>query len=270
VLSVHTHTARHLLEQRIAERTRELSAILEVSHNVASTLELAPLLGLILDQLKRVVDYTGAAIFTIEEERARVVDYGGPLVRHEALAMRVPATRARGYQAVSYAKGPVIVDDSWPTHHLAQRIGDLRAYFSSMVGYARSWLVVPLMIQERVFGVVRIDHAAAYAYTPHHAALAMAFATHVAIALENARLYEQAREAAAMQERYRLARELHDSVTQALYGVTMYAEASTALLAASDYATAANYLSGLRDTAQDALGEMRLLIFELRPPTRGL
>jgi signal transduction histidine kinase len=122
------------------------------------------------------------------------------------------------------------------------------------------------MIQERVFGVVRIDHAAAYAYTPHHAALAMAFATHVAIALENARLYEQAREAAAMQERYRLARELHDSVTQALYGVTMYAEASTALLAANDYATAANYLSVLRDTAQDALREMRLLIFELRPP----
>jgi PAS domain S-box-containing protein len=251
--------AYELLEQRVAERTRELSAILEVSHNVASTLELAPLLGLILDQLKRVVDYTGAAIFTIEEEQARVVDYRGPLARHEVLTVRVPSNRALGYQAVSYAKGPVIVDDAWHTHPLAPQIGDLRAYFSAMVSYARSWLVVPLMIQERVFGVVRIDHAAAYAYTPHHAALAMAFATHVAIALENARLYEQAREAAAMQERYRLARELHDSVTQALYGVTMYAEASTALLAANDYATAANYLSVLRDTAQDALREMRLL-----------
>src|SRR5512143_1587361 len=46
----------------------------------------------------------------------------------------------------------------------------------------------------------------------------------------------------------------------------MYAEAAVALLGANDYATAANYLSVLRDTAQDALREMRLLIFELRPP----
>ena len=143
-----------------------------VLHNVASTLELTPLLGLILDQLKWVVDYTGAAIFTIDEEQARVVDYRGPLPRHEVLKFRVPSSQALGYQAVSYAKGPVIVDDAWFTHPLAQSIGDLRAYFSSMVAYACSWLVVPLMIQERVFGVVRIDHAAACAYTAHHAALA--------------------------------------------------------------------------------------------------
>jgi signal transduction histidine kinase len=255
-----------LLEQRVTERTRELSAILEVSRNVASTLELVPLLGLILDQLKQVVDYTGAAIFTVEEEQVRVVDYRGPLARHDMLKLRVPLKQALGYQAVSYEKGPVIVDVSWSTHPLAHTVGDLYAYLRSMVAYAHSWLVVPLMIQERVFGVVRIDHAAAHAYTPHHATLAMAFATHVAVAIENARLYEQAREAAAMQERYRLARELHDSVTQALYGVTMYAEAATALLATKDHETAANYLHVLRDTAQDALREMRLLIFELRPP----
>ena len=52
-----------LLEQRVEERTQELSAILEVSHDVASTLELQPLLALILDRLKTVVDYTGAAVF---------------------------------------------------------------------------------------------------------------------------------------------------------------------------------------------------------------
>ena len=55
------------LEQRVEERTRELSTLLEVSHNIASTLEMEPLLGLILDQLKVVVDYAGATIFALDD-----------------------------------------------------------------------------------------------------------------------------------------------------------------------------------------------------------
>jgi PAS domain S-box-containing protein len=258
--------AYELLEQRVAERTRELSAILEVSRNVASTLELAPLLRLILEQLKIVVDYTGAAIFIVEEAHVRVLDYRGPLPPDQILDLRIPLTQALGYRAVSHEKGPVIVDDQWAAHPLARVVGDLRTYFQGWVAYARSWLVVPLMVQDRVIGVVRIDHAAERAYTPHHATLAMAFATQVAVMIEHARLYERAQHAAALEERHRLARELHDSVTQALYGVTMYAEAAAALLTSGDQTTAAQYLHVLRDTAQDALREMRLLIFELRPP----
>jgi signal transduction histidine kinase len=71
---------------------------------------------------------------------------------------------------------------------------------------------------------------------------------------------------AALEERQRLARELHDSVTQALYGVTLYAEAAGRLLAAGERDGATTYLREVRNTAQEALQEMRLLIFELRPP----
>jgi signal transduction histidine kinase len=70
---------------------------------------------------------------------------------------------------------------------------------------------------------------------------------------------------ATLEERQRLARELHDSVTQALYGVTLYAEAAASVLAAGDTETATTYLHEVRDTAQEAQQEMRLLIFELRP-----
>src|SRR5919199_844767 len=255
-----------LLEQRVAERTRELAAILEVSRNIASTLELSPLLGLILDQLKVVVDYTGAAIFIVEEAHVRVLDYRGPLPADHMRNLRIPLPEALGYQAVLYEKGPVIVDELWSTQPLAHLVGDLLAYFQSRVAYAHSWLVVPLMVQDRVIGVVRIDHAAAHAYTPHHAPLALAFATQVAVMIEHARLYARAQQAAALEERHRLARELHDSVTQALYGVTMYAEAAASLLAGGDQTTATTYLQEVRNTAQDALREMRLLIFELRPP----
>ncbi len=77
-----------------------------------------------------------------------------------------------------------------------------------------------------------------------------------------ARLYEQQQ----MEERQRLARDLHDSVTQSLYSVTLYAQAVADLLAAGQAGEARKTVRELQDTAQEALREMRLLIFELRPP----
>jgi len=103
-------------------------------------------------------------------------------------------------------------------------------------------------------------------FSPEQLSLIASVGHQVGVAVENARLYEQAEQAAALAERSRLARELHDSVTQSLYSVTMYAEAAARLLTAGQETTAAEYLRDARDTAQEALREMRLLIFELRPP----
>src|SRR5439155_6009406 len=115
--------AYQLLEQRVAERTRELVTLLEVSRNVASTLELQPLLGLILDHLKAVVDYTGAAFFIVEDEHVRALDYRGPLPPEQILNLRIPLAQALGYQAVLRQKGPVIVDERWGTSPLAPVVG---------------------------------------------------------------------------------------------------------------------------------------------------
>lgn len=82
---------------------------------------------------------------------------------------------------------------------------------------------------------------------------------------ENVRLRQLAAETAVIEERNRLSRDLHDSVTQALYGQTLYAEAAARQLDAGMVAQAAEHLRQLRHTAQQALREMRLLIFELRP-----
>jgi signal transduction histidine kinase/ligand-binding sensor domain-containing protein len=79
-------------------------------------------------------------------------------------------------------------------------------------------------------------------------------------------LRQREREKAVAEERNRLARELHDSVTQALYGVTLYSEAAAGHLALGHTDRAAEHLQELQETAQEALAEMRLLIFELRPP----
>jgi signal transduction histidine kinase len=254
------------LEQRVEERTRELMAILDVAHKVASTLELQPLLALILDQLKTIVTYTGAAIFIVEEAHVRALDYRGPTSPEKILDVRIPLPEALGYQLVQKLRVPVIIDGAWETSSLLEERGEVFAYFRRMVPYARSWLVVPLLVKERVIGVVRIDHKQDGAYTEHQAMLAMALATQAAVAIENARLYGRAQQVAALEERQRLARELHDSVTQALYGVTMYAEAAASVLEAGDETTASTYLQEVRNTALSALQEMRLLIFELRPP----
>jgi signal transduction histidine kinase len=71
---------------------------------------------------------------------------------------------------------------------------------------------------------------------------------------------------AVVEERNRLARDLHDSVTQALYGLTLSAEAARRQIAAGQVDSADRELRDLAATAQHALQEMRLLIFELRPP----
>jgi signal transduction histidine kinase len=101
--------------------------------------------------------------------------------------------------------------------------------------------------------------------TPEEMSLLSSIGRQIAVAVENARLYDQAEQSAAIAERHRLSRELHDSVTQSLYSVTMYAEAAARLLVAGNTATATDHLRELRSTAQEALREMRLLIFELRP-----
>ena len=85
-------------------------------------------------------------------------------------------------------------------------------------------------------------------------------------ARELAALYAQAQKAAALEERQRLARDLHDSATQSLYGARLHAEAALRLLASGDSAAAADSLREVKALTRDALAEMRLLIHELRPP----
>jgi len=113
--------------------------------------------------------------------------------------------------------------------------------------------------------MISLDRRQPGGYSREEMRLATAFADQAALALENARLYQQAEELAVMEERGRLARELHDSVTQSLYSLTLLAEAGRRLAGAGDVERVTDYLTRLGDNAQHALKEMRLLVYELRP-----
>jgi signal transduction histidine kinase len=127
-------------------------------------------------------------------------------------------------------------------------------------------LAVPLIIRAEPYGAISLYYTQVREFTEEDLRLAAAVADQAALAIESARLRDQAGLSAAIEERTRLARELHDSVTQSLFSVTLYAEAAARLLETGNGSSAADYLREVRDTAQEALREMRLLIFQLRPP----
>ena len=95
-------------------------------------------------------------------------------------------------------------------------------------------------------------------------ALIETFAAHAALALDNARLHERSRELSIVEERNRLARELHDAVTQKLFGVVLAAESGTALLD-RDPQQVGVQLALVRELAREAMDELRSVIVHLRP-----
>lgn len=257
--------ARQLLEQRVSERTRELTTLLEVAASVASTVELQPLIGVILEQFHNVVDYTGAAIFLVESDEAlRLLDYRGPLTRSE-LSWHWPLDVAWHSREVIERREPVIIPDVSADTPLARAfrakaLDDL----GDVPGDIASWMGVPLMLRDRVVGVLAVDHREHDAYSPRHAEIALAFASQAAVAIENAQLFEATQQKAALEERQRLARELHDSVSQALFGIGLGARTARSVIE-SDPERAIPPLDYVLSLAEAGLAEMRALIFELRP-----
>jgi signal transduction histidine kinase len=261
------------LEQRVAERTRELSSLLEISHTVASTLHLKPLLGLILDQLKLVIDYTGSSILTVEGNALVFLDHRGPVPQEQLEHLRFPLEEMGLIWQTIASSEAILIDDVYEETKLAQAwrtaMGDLLA---TTFQYVRSWMAVPLVLKDRVIGMLVLASKQEQAFTQRHATLALAIANQAAIAIENARLYAQAQELAAVEERQKLARELHDSVSQALYGIALGAHTARTLLDRDPHLVA-EPLEYILSLAKAGLAEMRALIFELRPEsleTEGL
>jgi signal transduction histidine kinase len=130
-----------------------------------------------------------------------------------------------------------------------------------------SFLGVPIVSDGAVIGAVYVTDkkgGRGAQFDDEDQRLIEALAAHAAIAIEKARLYERSRELSTVEERKRLARELHDSVTQTLFSIGLTAEAAAALVE-RDPRRARAELDYLGELARSAMEEMRSLIFELRP-----
>jgi signal transduction histidine kinase len=129
----------------------------------------------------------------------------------------------------------------------------------------RGIMQIPIRVAGEVFGTFSADYLQPHRFTEQEKRLLSAFAQRAGLAIEKARLFEREEQIAIMQERNRLARDLHDSVSQSLYGLSLYAEVASQLLKSGDVERIDQNLRELKAMALNALGEMRLLIYELRP-----
>jgi signal transduction histidine kinase len=148
-----------------------------------------------------------------------------------------------------------------------------RGWWPSAHPQMSSFLGVPICSRGDVIGAFYLtDKEAAPTFTDDDERLIAMLAAHAAIAIDNARLYERARELSVIEERNRLARDLHDSVVQKLFGIVLTAQSAATLLDRSADG-ARTEVERLQALAQEAIAELRSLVFQLRPAaieTEGL
>jgi two-component system nitrate/nitrite sensor histidine kinase NarX len=242
-----------------------LSTLLEISRQVALTTELAPLLDAILDQLRNVVDYDDATIFGLDGETVTALAHKDGGWQDDNRSRSFKLGQSALMNSVILDQAVTLISDTQGDALRSRDLADTGAETADiLVGPARSWLGVPLMIKERVIGILTLQHNEPGQFTPRQADLARAFADQAVVAIENTRLYEQAQALAAVEERQRLARDLHDAVSQTLFSASLAADVLPKLWESKPEA-GKQCLEELRLLTKSALAEMRTLLLELRP-----
>jgi two-component system nitrate/nitrite sensor histidine kinase NarX len=257
--------SEELLEQRVNERTRQLATLLEISRNVALTPKLEPLLDLILDRLKSVVDYDDATIFKLEEDELIAMAHRGLVPQEDIMPQRYSLEHAPFGRELILNRQTVIIPDVRADSALAREFRHVTGErFETLYGQVRTWMAVPLTIKDTVVGVLTLKHGEPDYYASSLTELVRGFGDQAAVAIENTRLYEQAQTLAALEERQRLARDLHDAVSQTLFSASLAAEVLPRLWE-SKPDEGRQCLTELRQLTRGALAEMRTLLLELRP-----
>ena len=241
---------RALLERRV----REVTALVRSSALITQTLDLDELLTLVLEQLAEVVNYDRASIQLMFDGRLRIIAGKGFADVEQVLGLTFDPRDNTLARRLLDDGGPIVLGE----------VKNEPGFISDPDDPTRSWIGVPLSVRGEVFGALALDKKDADFYDEEDGQTVMAFANQAAIAIQNAKLYDRAREQEILQERNRLARELHDSLSQSLFSMVLNAEAANLFFDVNQEKAKAQ-INLLYETANAALKDMRTLIFELRP-----
>ena len=265
-------TLRDVTDVRV-QRER-FTAFATAAANVADARSLRGTLDAICAELVGTTDLAGAQIFLIDESGTRMRVHGAaPVDRWPAdFAVRLDEVRRRGARLHSFEalrtgrpvvtrgrRAQMLADPRWAPLH-----DQLRSFEWA------DFAAVPLVARDRLLGALNAYYGTGCAPDDDQVAFLAAMADQAAVAVENARLVAEVRGEAVLDERHRLARELHDSACQRLFSMTLHIRAAELTAPAG---TDDALLRTLDRLAHEALDDMRALIFELHPTllaTHGL
>ena len=253
------------LKQRMLVRAQEQSTLLEISQVLASTLKLQP--DLILDQLRVLVKYTHAGLFALQDSTLVTLAVRGIDHLEQSLPFCIRLNGKQTLKALFNGHRPIRIANIWSDEPPAIFLRTLLENDSAaLLKGVQSWMWVPLAVKNRIIGGIGVAHVKRNYFSPHYADLAMTIANQAAMALVNAELYEHAQALATLQERQRLAQNLHDAVNQSLFSAGLIAEVLPRLWERNPD-EARDSLKDLRRLIHGAQAEMRVLLSELRPTT---
>ncbi len=253
------------LGDEMEARRREQATLLAISHTLASTLELQP--GLILDQLREIIEYKHAGLFSFNDPNMVTLAMRGTQQLERSVPISIHMNVPEKLETLFNKHRPIRISNIWSEDQQAQFLHSLLdADAGILLEGMQSWMWVPLAVRGRIIGGVGVAHDRPDYFTPHHADLALSVANQAAITMINAELYGHAQELAVLEERQRLARNLHDAINQSLFSAGLIAEVLPRLWD-RDQEEARHSLEDLRRLTRGAQAEMRALLAELRPST---
>ena len=221
----------------------ENEALHQVTLATLQKLELDEVLKIVCDEAVKMTSADGGSIALLETNSwMRIMYCSGESPDRPG---RIRASRSHLGRAIHQRANPLLI-------HRPEGHPD---------GFSR--LAVPLQARRNTIGLLtlfrRVD------FDADNVRLMETFASQAAIAIDHAQLTRMVQEMAILEERHRLSRELHDSVNQLLYGISLYTEAALRQMDQGNLEAARRYLKNIEESDQAALKEMRMLIFGLRP-----
>jgi signal transduction histidine kinase len=269
--------ARQVLDHRVEERTREVERRRQVAESLREMVvvlnsgsPLDRMLAHILTQACTLLGSDGAVIYRLEPGRQAVTIEAVHNLPAEFLALEEIPIRDSGVTQAMQNGQPFSISDIpaylalAPSENDSGQLAGVQTLMAVVQKHYRAYLGVPLASGGDVYGSVGLYYLDPRDFTDEEVALAVTFGDHAALAIQSAQMRVQAEQAAALAERSRLARDLHDAVTQTLFSTTLIAEVLPRLWE-RDPDEGWRQLEDLRQLTRGALAEMRVLLAELRP-----
>jgi two-component system nitrate/nitrite sensor histidine kinase NarX len=267
------------LEQVVAERTHEIERrhrVTECLRDMVAILNsnrpLSEILDYILATSTQLLGTPSGAIYSLDaDQKTLSVQATCGLPTAYATALKFSVEQSFLGQAI-LQRQPMVISN-WGAMLDAQPVELDGVKRTLLAQNYQTLLAIPLLRQSNtseeheVYGGIALYYATERTFTDEEIGLAVAFGDQAALAIQNTRLHAQVEQMAVTEERNRLARELHDSVTQSLYSLTLLAEGYRRMANAGRLTNIEEALIELGEIGQQALKEMRLLVYELRPPS---